>query len=770
MTDRRLAPTAILQQAISQFEQEGSRALPEFVAAPKFQGARPGYYFGRGASGVGYYLDSKQAGSQLDAAAAGDDADAAAAAAAEAMARRAARPLDAEELLREAEEAAGDAGMEMLDLKGLKRLTLALERKYNANLEARMRHADAPAKFLDSEADLDEAVKALLVVATAPDLYPELVASTNAVPTLLALLNHENSDIAADAIEVMAELTDGDAVEDNEEEARVLVDALLEHDALPLLVHRLSAFDEKVPAEAAAVYNILAILENMAEVKPEVAELALEKTKLLKWLLARLRPREVDSNKQYASEILAILVQQSDANKRKMGSTNGIDAVLQAIAPYRNRDPETTEEEEFVENLFDVVASCLLLEENKAVFVEAEGVELLLLILKGKRAARTSALKCLDFATTRCAPACDRVVDQQGLKTLFAIFMGKLKVKRKDESAAAEEEERTVSIIASLLLNCSKQSRRDRVAAKFVEAEFEKCDRLMEVYLRYEGRVAAEEARLAEEAEDDMDEEELLLARMDAGLFTLQQCALVVGALWLVGDVGVRKRILRLLHQKSRTLGSLRSVLLEYRANLGDEDGAEERARQVEQATQMLVSLGHNPADDEAEKAAAEAKKAAAEAAHAAAAEAAAANGGSAAAADAGGDMEVEEAEASERGARPAAPAEPDTPAEQDTELEEGEQRLAAPDRQQPRGRDNREGAGDGHGGRERERRRSRSRSREPGEKRPRSRSQDRERRREKERRRSRSRSPGRDKERRREKERRRSRSRSRERSRRDRR
>lgn len=56
------------------------------------------------------------------------------------------------------------------------------------------------------------------------------------------------------------------------------------------------------------------------------------------------------------------------------------------------------------------------------------GVELLLLILKGKRAARTSALKCLDFATTRCPPACDRTVDQQGLKTLFAIFMGKLKV------------------------------------------------------------------------------------------------------------------------------------------------------------------------------------------------------------------------------------------------------------------------------------------------------------------------------------------------------
>lgn len=65
----------------------------------------------------------------------------------------------------------------------------------------------------------------------------------------------------------------------------------------------------------------------------------------------------------------------------------------------------------------------------RALAAPCSGVELLLLILKGKRAARTSALKCLDFATTRCAPACDRVVDQQGLKTLFAIFMGKLKAR-----------------------------------------------------------------------------------------------------------------------------------------------------------------------------------------------------------------------------------------------------------------------------------------------------------------------------------------------------
>lgn len=38
-------------------------------------------------------------------------------------------------------------------------------------------------------------------------------------------------------------------------------------------------------------------------------------------------------------------------------------------------------------------------------------------------------------------------------------------------------------------------AKRDRVAAKFVEAEFEKCDRLLEVYFRYAARVSAGEQR-----------------------------------------------------------------------------------------------------------------------------------------------------------------------------------------------------------------------------------------------------------------------------------
>lgn len=48
----RQAPTAILAQAMRQFDEEEEQ-LPAFVASPKWQGARPGYYFSKGAQGVG---------------------------------------------------------------------------------------------------------------------------------------------------------------------------------------------------------------------------------------------------------------------------------------------------------------------------------------------------------------------------------------------------------------------------------------------------------------------------------------------------------------------------------------------------------------------------------------------------------------------------------------------------------------------------------------------------------------------------------------------
>ena len=50
--------------------------------------------------------------------------------------------------------------------------------------------------------------------------------------------------------------------------------------------------------------------------------------------------------------------------------------------------------------------------------------------------------------------------------------------------------------------------------------------------------------------EEDLSGDEVVLRRMDAGLYTLQQCTLIIGNLWIVGDQGVKQRLLMLLHQQ----------------------------------------------------------------------------------------------------------------------------------------------------------------------------------------------------------------------------
>lgn len=314
--------------------------------------------------------------------------------------------------------------VEVLDLKTLKKLVLAFERRLKDNIEARLKYPNQPDRFADSEVELHEELQKLKVLAGAPELYPDLV-SLNVIPSIVDLLNHDNTDIAVDVVQLIQDLTDEDVLEDNDEPAKVLVDALVENSVLELLVQNLHRLSDSDPDEMAAVYNTLATIENLIEVKPAVAETVCEKTKLLKWLLGKIKVREFDSNKQYASEILAILLQTSSANQKKLGQINGVDVVLQAVAMYKSKDPKSSDEAEMLENLFDCLCCLLMPLENKERFMKAEGVELMIIIMKQKKSAYDSAIKALDFAMTNYPPACERFVDVLGLKTAFAAFMGK---------------------------------------------------------------------------------------------------------------------------------------------------------------------------------------------------------------------------------------------------------------------------------------------------------------------------------------------------------
>jgi len=326
--------------------------------------------------------------------------------------------------LLEALEKSSHNAVEALDLKTLKKLVLSFERRLRDNIAARLKYVENPEKFADSEVDLHDDLQKLKVLAGAPELYPDLVAS-NTVPSIVNLLSHENSDIANDVVQLLQDLTDEDALEDNDEPARVLVDALVENNVLELLVQNMNRLSEADPDEATAIYATLTVIENLVEVKPAVAELVCERTKLLRWLLTKIKVREFEGIKQYASEILAILLQNSTANQKRLGQMNGVDAVLEGVAMYKSKDPKTPDEEEMLENLFDCLCCLLMPLENKERFVNAEGVELMIIIMKQKKYAYGSAIRALDFAMTNYPPACERFVDVMGLKTAFAAFMGK---------------------------------------------------------------------------------------------------------------------------------------------------------------------------------------------------------------------------------------------------------------------------------------------------------------------------------------------------------
>lgn len=472
--------------------------------------------------------------------------------------------------------------VQVMDVRALKKMVLAFERRLRDNLEARMKYVDHPDKFADSELELHEELVRLKALAGAPELYPELV-HLNAIPSIVGLLTHENTDIAVDVVGLIQDLTDEDVVEDSDEAAQVLVDALVENNTLELLVQNLARLDEGDPDESAAVYSTLATIENMIEVRPAVSESVCEKTKLMRWLLTRIKPREFDSNKQYATEILAILLQSSAANQRRLGQMNGVDTVLQAVALYKSRDPKSGDEEEMVENLFDCLCSLVMPVENKEKFVKAEGVELMIIIMKQKKSAYGSAMRALDFAMTKFPPACERFVDVLGLKTLFAAFMGKIPVSKRNQGERYKEEleERIISLTASLFDGLSRGSRKERLLSKFVENEFEKVDRLMELYIRYADRVKAEIERMDQLQLDDLelDDDERYNRKLESGLYTLQLIAVILGHLWYSEHQKMRARIELLLRQQRLSKENVKEILQEYHENIGDLDGPDEKER-----------------------------------------------------------------------------------------------------------------------------------------------------------------------------------------------
>ncbi|XP_015120259.1 beta-catenin-like protein 1 [Diachasma alloeum] len=487
-----------------------------------------------------------------------------------------------EEILRYVENEAPE--VEALDEATLKRMVLLFEKRALRNQEMRVKFPDQPEKFMESEVELHETLQELHVVATSPELYP-LMVELGAIPSLLELLSHENTDIAVGVVDLIQELSDVDILHESQEGADALIDALLEQQVCALLVQNLDRLDESVKEESDGVFNTLAIFENLLEFRPELCVDA-GKQGLLQWLLRRIKAKmPFDANKLYASELLSILLQNTPENKLVLGDLDGIDVLLQQLAYYKRHDPQTAEEQEMMENLFNVLCSSLMATVNRERFLRGEGLQLMNLMLREKKMSRNGSLKVLDHAMNgpEGKDNCMKFVDILGLRTIFPLFMKTPTKNRKKVFTAEEHEEHVVSIIASMLRNCKGQQRQ-RLLSKFTENDYEKMDRLMELHFKYLEKVEEVESN----AKEEEDSEESYLKRLEGGLFTLQLVDYVLLEACAGCPPAVKQRVTRILSQRRASLKTIRHIMREYAGNLGDAGDTEWREAEQQHILQLI--------------------------------------------------------------------------------------------------------------------------------------------------------------------------------------
>ncbi|XP_075332197.1 beta-catenin-like protein 1 [Odontesthes bonariensis] len=478
---------------------------------------------------------------------------------------------------------------EPVDESSVKKMILTFEKRSYKNQELRIKFPDNPEKFMESELDLNDIIQEMHVIATMPELY-HLLVELNAVHSLLGLLSHENTDVAIAVVDLLQELTDIDTLHESEEGAEVLIDALLEGQVVALLVQNMERLDEQVKEEADGIYNTLAIVENMAEFRPGLCTEAAQQG-LMQWLLKRIKAKmPFDANKLYCSEILAILLQNNDNTRELLGEMDGIDVLLQQLSVFKRHNPNTAEEQEMMENLFDGLCSCLMLPSNRDRFLRGEGLQLMNLMLREKKMSRTSALKVLDHGMIGAEGAdnCHKFVDILGLRTIYPLFMKTPKKMKKTGASEKEHEEHVCSIIASMLRNLKSQQR-TRLLNKFTENDCEKVDRLMELHFKYleavqqaDKRIEGEKHEMVRRGEilDDSMEDEFYLRRLDAGLFVLQLISYIMVEISNSGISQLQQRVHQILNLRGGSVKVVRHIMREYAESIGD--GKSEEFKEAE--------------------------------------------------------------------------------------------------------------------------------------------------------------------------------------------
>ena len=290
------------------------------------------------------------------------------------------------------------------DDKQVKKMILRFERCISKNQEMRVKYAESPEKFEESELDLIIELKRMSNLVSDPRWLPVLI-DLNVASSLINLVAHENSDISIATLVLVNELLDEDNFDDDDDDEsdgdekvndekdnaanlKRFNAELLDLGFASVLVDNFARFKEfeADSDEKQGIFMSLSIIENMTSIDSGATGKIVTNTSLIPWLINRLKHPENDTNKLYAMELLSIFLQspaEDGAKCKEMALEKSfIPTILVLLSQFRKKDPEDVEEIELFENAFVALCSVLFEEKGKIQFREEEGFELMLMMIK----------------------------------------------------------------------------------------------------------------------------------------------------------------------------------------------------------------------------------------------------------------------------------------------------------------------------------------------------------------------------------------------------
>lgn len=466
---------------------------------------------------------------------------------------------------------------ETYDEAFLKNLLVKFETAVSTNLEHREKYANDPLKFYDSEYALVQVINSLSLISEQPDLY-EALANSGSLGTIVSLLGHDNEQICEKMVQVLIDLTDDDVDGD---EVDLLQQELIKADVVAGLAELLY----RVEDDNAFVEKVLTLFERLVD---EGAERIITNQRAIEFLLKMLANDQIrfQQSRQSAAYIICTVCQTASMLIRELGS-KAVETLLEQVNALRSAKTLDFQTKEIAGSILDALAAIARNVAGKQLFLEAEGVELMLLLLDKScnKWFKPRALTVLVAAVRGYAAgeACQRVVNSGGLSKLI-----------KTSGPSPEELDSYLWIQLSLLRWLDLDSEeRFRTIHKYNEKKVHDL-----VTLRSEKKAALDNVtnRISEERaalRTQMEEDELLKVTKefewdrDQSIFleTIQVIDAIFAWLMLSDLSDLAKSVI----EKDEVLSTLRQQLEDIRTNRNDDsDGAGQNSLQgyVEQEFQ----------------------------------------------------------------------------------------------------------------------------------------------------------------------------------------